>query len=111
MFFAYLWACVLSLFQVIFIVRSEKYRSVYGNDPLQPKPKSSAMKSTKKSKVERVKFFPSPNFNNDTDKLKSSSKANKRDEHPFTISRSQRIQNEYVEMRRSYLDEPSVGHG
>ncbi|XP_031635564.1 uncharacterized protein LOC116348645 [Contarinia nasturtii] len=105
----YLWACVLSLFQVIFIVKSEKYRSVYGDDPLHPLQAANAIKSMKNTKVERVKIFPSPNFK-DTEKLKSLTKSNNCD-HPFAISRSQRIRNEYMEMRRNYLNETSLGHG
>lgn len=99
----YLWACVFSLFQIIFIVNSKEYRSLYGQNPLKSPPKQ-INKPQKTAKIERVKFFPSPNFNKETEKLKSSPKIDKYDRHPFAIAKSQRIQNEYNEMRRHYLN-------
>lgn len=34
----YVWACVLAMFHIIFIVQSSNYRMLYGNDPLAPYP-------------------------------------------------------------------------
>lgn len=33
----YLWACVVALYQIIVIVKTEKYQAVYGKDPTAPK--------------------------------------------------------------------------
>lgn len=107
----YLWACVVSLFQIIFIVNSKEYRALYGDNPLRMPPKL-LNKPPKTAKIERVKFFPSPNFNKESDKLKLSPKIDKYDRHPFGIAQSQRIQNEYNEIRRNYLSQSHYyGHG
>ncbi|XP_055309460.1 uncharacterized protein LOC129573187 [Sitodiplosis mosellana] len=100
----YLWGCVFSLFHAIFIVRTKSYRSVFGDDPLALPPKSILNKSNEKAKVERVKFYPSPNFNTEADKLKPVVEVNKSVAHPFGVRQSRRIKNDYV-------NELSVGHG
>lgn len=93
------------------MVKSSKYRSTYGENPLKPASKSVSNISSREVKVERVKFFPSPNFNKYADKLKLSPKVNKPDMHPFGVGQTRRIKNEYIEMRRNYLNELSFGHG
>lgn len=106
----YFWACVLSLFQIIFIVNSSEYQTLYGENPLKAPTKSIPI-SSKTAKVEKVKFFPSPNFNKGADKLKASPVIDKYDQHPFAIGQSRRIQNEYNDMRRNYLNQSHFGHG
>lgn len=110
-FLGYLWACVVSLFHIIFIVKSKKYRSVYGDNPLQVALKPILNKSSRKAKVERVKFYPSPNFNKEADKLKSSPKLSQSAAGPYGMGQSRRIRNEYIEMRHNYLNKFNVGHG
>ena len=108
----YLWGCVVSLFHAIFIVKSAKYRAVFGDDPLISPPKSILSGSNRPAKVERVKFYPSPNFDKEADKLKPTPPIldTPAGQHPFGIRESRRIKNDYIEVRRNYLNDMSVGH-
>lgn len=107
-FVGYLWACVFSLFQVIFVVKSAKYRAIYGNDPL--KPNANTMAVVKNNDVKRVKFFPSPDFDNDPtikQKKKIISEFNHSGptDEAYTYSSGQtvRARNEYNDIRNTYL--------
>lgn len=107
----YMWACVVSLFQLISIVKSKKYRSLYGDNPLKSTHISTLINesSTRKSDV---KLFPLHNLNKNTQQLQSSpNERNKYVKHPFSIGQTQRIRNKYMRMRRFYLNETTLGHG
>lgn len=111
MVFGYLWACVVSLFQVIIVVNSPDYRTLYGDDPSKSQPKPLANKRAKKAKVENVKFYPSQDFHKNTDQAKVMAKFNRYNNKSFDAYQPQRVRNEYIEMRRNYLNQSDYGHG
>lgn len=61
--------------------------------------------------VERVKFYPSPKF--DTDKTKAFMKTADYHREYSNLNQSLRLRNDYVEMRRNYLNQQTfdIGHG
>lgn len=103
----YLWSCVVSLFQIIFVVNSGGYRGIYGSNPLKPPPKPMR---NKPSNVEKVKFFSSPT---NVEKLKSSPESKNHRPYPTGLNNSQRLKDDYLEMRRKYLKKSGfdIGHG
>lgn len=111
MVFGYLWACVVSLFQVIIVVNSSDYRTLYGDDPLKIPSKQAANERAKKVKIENVKFYPSPDFHKNTDRAKVMAKLNRYTNKSYGANQPQRVQNEYIEMRRKYLNQSDYGHG
>lgn len=116
MLLGYLWACVLSYFQIIFIVNSSKYRTLYGENPLtaEPKPVLNEPPDVVKNHVERVKFYPFQQFK-EAEKPAPMPQIEKspakRKDHPFGINQSERLRNDYIEMRRNYLNQASFGQG
>ncbi|XP_055595737.1 uncharacterized protein LOC129746205 isoform X2 [Uranotaenia lowii] len=54
LFFFYLWACVLALYQIIGIVNTKKYRDLFGNDATKPEVKSSALEPSQNSYVATI---------------------------------------------------------
>lgn len=82
----YFWACVIALFQILTIVKSKKYQSLYGNNPIAPYnlPNHQPPQLQTKSKdvnddnnvnnkssinknngiIENVKLYPEPDFTN-----------------------------------------------
>lgn len=119
MLLGYFWVCVVSYFQVIFIVNSSKYRRLYGENPLSSAPTTEAKPITNEpftvtKPVERVRFYPLQQFK-DAEKPAPTPKIeqpkDKRNDHPFGINQSERLRNDYIEMRRNYLNQNSFGHG
>lgn len=64
----YIWSCVIALFQVITVINTDKYKNLYGSDPLAPwKPSLNPLRTLppaagQSAHVENVKFYPSPDF-------------------------------------------------
>lgn len=80
---------------------------LYGNDPLAPMNKVNPNKNQRysKTKVENVKFYPSPDFTaNET--LKNEIKP----KHMAFLNASARISDEYSSMRNNYLNKRSFGY-
>lgn len=103
----YLWACAVSLFQIIIVVNSPDYQTMYGVDPLKP----AAKKQTRRTTVEKVKFYPSPDFHKTTDRAKVMAKLNSYNDRSLGANQSQRIQNDYIEVRRNYLNQANYDYG
>lgn len=63
-FLLYMWSCVISLYQILSIVNTHNYKSLYGDDPLTEWTynEKTALTDGKKMEVENVKFFPSSDF-------------------------------------------------
>lgn len=60
----YMWTCVIALYQIISIINTQNYKTLYGDDPLvdwnsNEKP---ALMEEKKMEVENVKFFSSSDY-------------------------------------------------
>lgn len=108
MILGYLWACVVSLFQIIIVVNSPDYQAMYGVDPLKSTIKPAAKKQTRRITVEKVKFRPSPDFHRTTDRGTAIAKL---DRYNDSVNQSQRIQNDYIEMQRNYLNQANYDYG
>lgn len=64
-FLLYMWTCVISLYQIISIINTHNYKSLYGDDPLTDWPydeKPATLADGKKMEVENVKFYSSSDF-------------------------------------------------
>lgn len=62
-----MWACVVSLYQIISIIQTQNYKSLYGDDPLADRPqneKPTPITNGKRPEVENVTFFSSSDFTN-----------------------------------------------
>lgn len=59
-----MWACVIALYQIISITRTQNYKSLYGDDPLAYNEKPSPVIHEKKPEIENVTFFSSADFTN-----------------------------------------------
>lgn len=65
-FLLYMWTCVISLYQIINIINTQNYKSLYGDDPLTDwsynNDKASSLTDNKSLEVENVSFFSSSDF-------------------------------------------------
>lgn len=116
----YLWFCVVSLYQIIFVVNSTSYREQYGDNPLKAIAKQIVTKRTAIRNKLRIKFNlppknlakpnPLPKTNKNQRKTKQKPKQAIRD--PF-VNQSLRQRNDYIEMRRNYLNQWNfdISHG
>lgn len=111
MILGYLWACVVSLFQIIIVVNSPDYQTMYGVDPLKSPIKPAAKKQMRRTTVEKVKFYPSPDFHKTSDRAKVIAQLNNYSDRSIGANQSQRIQNDYIEMRRNYLNQANYDYG
>lgn len=59
-----MWTCVISLYQILSIISTHNYKSLYGDDPLTEWTynEKTPLTDGKKMEVENVKFFPSSDF-------------------------------------------------
>lgn len=60
-----MWTCVVALYQIISIISTQNYKSLYGDDPLTEWPndeKHPASVDEKKTEIENVKFYASSDF-------------------------------------------------
>lgn len=111
----YSWFCVVSLYQIIFVVNSTGYRELYGDNPLKLIKKQMETKRTAIRIKGRVKFnlppqkIAKPNPPPKIDK----NRKEQRQTDPLFINQSLRQRNDYIEMRRNYLNQSSfdISHG
>ncbi|XP_037052459.1 uncharacterized protein LOC119085993 [Bradysia coprophila] len=64
LFLFYMWTCVISLYQIISIIHTQNYKSLYGDDPLAYNEKPTPITPGKKPEIENVTFFSSSDFTN-----------------------------------------------
>lgn len=82
---------------MIGIVKSTKYRQVFGDDPLKTRNVREKANRALDAPIERVKFYPSPDFTENTIQ-----KLNKNPSLSMNPNQMQRIKNEYNEIRNNY---------
>lgn len=92
-FLGYMWACVLSLFQIIFVVNSPKYRSLYGDDPIHANRNGIPIKNS----IKKVKFYPSPDFAHD-----AAQKQTNLIHLDHASNQTERARNEYNELKSNF---------
>lgn len=63
-FLLYMWTCVIALYQIISIISTTKYKSLYGDDPLTDwlSNEKTTLGDGKKMEVENVKFYSRSDF-------------------------------------------------
>lgn len=82
---------------------------MYGNDPLKMESITPDSRDSHGNIVKKVKFFPSPDFANDTAlKHKNRIDVNHASES-FGINQTERARNEYNEMKNNYLKNRQFG--
>lgn len=59
-----MWTCVIALYQIISIINTTNYKSLYGDDPLTewPSNEKTTLADEKKMEIENVKFFSSSDY-------------------------------------------------
>lgn len=59
-----MWSCVIALYQIISIINTANYKSLYGDDPLTewPSNEKATMADEKKMGIENVKFYSTSNY-------------------------------------------------
>ncbi|CAD7085943.1 unnamed protein product [Hermetia illucens] len=55
----YMWAAVVAFFQILQLIRTDKYKALYGDDPLHPRWNSIEHSN---QAVEKVRMYKTPNF-------------------------------------------------
>lgn len=108
-FFGYLWFCVVSLFQIIFVVNSSDYRARFGKNPLKTRPNPSTQKPPPIEKsAKKLRFSSSVELNDKSIHFEPAAKVKKWQQQTqmLALNQSRRLRNDYIEMRHNYLNQP-----